>query len=170
VIADGHTVYSHVRELIGRGSSPPLIVWGHSLGSAVASALVSELCQMGDPPHALILESPFNNIRDEIREHPMAFLWRKMPFFDWFFAGSLHRSDVAFFSDQALKDVHLPILILHAKDDQVVPYRLGKKLYLSVLQSRLAGRSKPVIFKSFEAEFGYAHIYLYSAPELGEIM
>ncbi len=69
----------------------------------------------GNPPDALILESPFNNIRDEIREHPMSFLWRKMPYFDWFFAGSLNKSDVAFFSDECIKKIHIPILILHAK-------------------------------------------------------
>ena len=35
-------------------------------------------------PNGLVLESPFNNIYDEIRNHPMGWIWRKMPYFDWF--------------------------------------------------------------------------------------
>ncbi len=114
VVTDGHAMYNYVREY-SRPGGAPVFVWGHSLGTAVASAVVANLCAAGDPPDALVLESPFNNIRDEIREHPMSYLWRKMPYFDWFFAGSLNKSDVAFFSDDCIKKIHIPILILHAK-------------------------------------------------------
>ena len=60
-----------------------------SLGTGVASHLVSLLCQEGAPPAGLVLESPFNNIFDEVRNHPMSWVWRKMPWFDWFFTDSL---------------------------------------------------------------------------------
>ena len=45
----------------------------------------------------------------------MAALWRKMPWFEWFFSGTLTKNDVGFVSDQHIKDIHIPILILHAK-------------------------------------------------------
>lgn len=112
VVKDGHAVYDHVRGV--SGGNVPIVIWGHSLGSAVASAVVSEM-QSDKMPTALVLESPFNNIRDEIRFHPFSFLWRKMPFFDWFFTGSLDRSDVAFFSDKCIQNIHLPILMMHAQ-------------------------------------------------------
>ena len=64
---------------------------------------------------ALVLESPFNNIHDEIKLHPMTFLWRKMPGFHWFFAGTLEKNDVGFMSDRQIVDISLPILIMHAK-------------------------------------------------------
>ncbi len=112
VVTDGRAMYDYVRQNAGHN---PVFVWGHSLGTAVASQVVADLCVEGNPPEALVLESPFNNIRDEIRQHPMTFLWRKMPYFDWFFSGSLNKSDVGFFSDDVIKNIHIPILILHAK-------------------------------------------------------
>jgi abhydrolase domain-containing protein 12 len=45
----------------------------------------------------------------------MSFLWRKMPMFDFFFTGALTNNDVGFVSDQKIKDISVPILILHAK-------------------------------------------------------
>ena len=126
-----------------------------SLGTAVSSQVVADLSCSGVPPDALVLESPFNNIRDEIRCHPMTFLWRKMPAFEWIFTSTLARSDVAFFSDEAVKDIHVPVLILHARDDHVVPFDLGKRLYEVARGSRRKGVSKPVIFIPFEADFGY---------------
>lgn len=63
VIQDGKTVVRYVREHCG---SVPIIVWGHSLGSSVSTHIVSDLSLEDNPPHALILESPFNNIKDEV--------------------------------------------------------------------------------------------------------
>ena len=126
----------------------------NSLGTAVSSQVVADLSTDGRPPDALVLESPFNNIRDEIRCHPMTFLWRKMPAFEWIFTSTLDRSDVAFFSDVAVKSIHVPVLILHARDDHVVPFDLGRKLYAVARESRNKGVSKPVIFIPFEADFG----------------
>ena len=45
-----------------------LFIWGHSLGSAVATESLSVLNDT-IKIDAVILESPFNNLRDEIREH-----------------------------------------------------------------------------------------------------
>ena len=128
VVHDAHKVYEYVKSLTGPDA--PIVIYGHSLGTAVSTQFVSEVCQaaassgdgtgaaIGDNsmlPKALILESPFNNIQDEIKSHPMTFLWRKMPMFDWFFAGTLTKNDVGFMSDQQIVHIHLPILILHAK-------------------------------------------------------
>ena len=73
VVTDGHRVYEHISSLAG---DSPVFVWGHSLGTGVSSAVVAELCSRagdgGDAaaglklPRALVLESPFNNIRDEV--------------------------------------------------------------------------------------------------------
>ena len=130
------------------------LVFPFSLGTAVSSQVVADLSECGSPPDALILESPFNNIRDEIRCHPMTFLWRKMPMFEYIFTSTLSRSDVAFFSDKAIQSIHVPVLILHARDDHVVPFDLGRKLYEVARESRNRGVSKSVIFIPFEADFG----------------
>ena len=86
-----------------------------TLGTAVSTEAVARLCETGDPPTALILESPFNNIHDEIKFHPMSYLWRKMPWFKWFFTGTLVKNDVGFVSDQRIGQIYIPVLIMHAK-------------------------------------------------------
>lgn len=53
----------------------------------------------------------------------MTWIWRKMPMFDWFFTGTLDHSDVSFQSDQCIQNIHIPVLILHAK---VRPSKLSK--------------------------------------------
>ncbi len=68
VVTDAKTVLAHVSKYAN--GSAPVIVWGHSLGTAVASQSLSDLVQEGHAmPKALVLESPFNNIRDEVCPH-----------------------------------------------------------------------------------------------------
>jgi len=166
VVLDAMTVYNWVREKIAPGTN--LIVWGHSLGTAVSSHLVSDLCLQGNRPDGLVLESPFNNIYDEIRNHPMAWMWRKMPYFDWF-SSTLENNDFGFVSDQRISVIDVPILILHAKDDFVVPFFLGQALYESALKLRDSSWPK-VEFVEFESEHCYAHKYICRAPQLPQII
>ncbi len=112
VVQDALQVYDYVKQ---RAKDSPIIVYGHSLGTAVSTEAVAQLCESGNPPMGLILESPFNNIHDEIARHPMSFLWRKMPWFKWFFTGTLTKNDVGFISDQRIGSIYIPILIMHAK-------------------------------------------------------
>ncbi|KAK7073293.1 Protein abhd12b [Halocaridina rubra] len=71
VVHDAKVVYRYIRQRIG---SSPFFVWGHSLGTGVSSHAVGDLCLEGEHPAALVLESPFNNIRDEIKFHPLSSL------------------------------------------------------------------------------------------------
>lgn len=69
VVQDAMAVYKYIKNR----TENPLILWGHSLGTGVATHLVAQLNFMNDAgPRAVILESPFTNIRDEIRKHPFA--------------------------------------------------------------------------------------------------
>jgi len=166
VVEDALKVYEYVKE---HAKLAPVIIYGHSLGTAVSTEAVARLCEEGDPPTSLILESPFNNIHDEIKYHPMSFLWRKMPWFKWFFTGTLTKNDVGFVSDQKIGQIYIPILIMHAKDDLVVPYILGERLYQSALAKRPLD-AKPVNFVSFESDLGLAHVYIYTSPETPSII
>lgn len=46
-----------------------IFVWGHSLGSALATRMVSELKKEDIFPVGLILESAFTSMREEIPQH-----------------------------------------------------------------------------------------------------
>lgn len=49
-----------------------LFVWGHSLGTGLSTHMLGVLSKSDIVPTGLILESPFNNLKDEISEHPLA--------------------------------------------------------------------------------------------------
>lgn len=46
-----------------------IFVWGHSLGSALATRMVSELSKENIFPLGLVLESAFTSMREEIPVH-----------------------------------------------------------------------------------------------------
>lgn len=49
-----------------------VFVWGHSLGTGLSTHMLADLSNENIRPTGLILESPFNNMRDEISRHPMS--------------------------------------------------------------------------------------------------
>ncbi|KAM9364397.1 lysophosphatidylserine lipase ABHD12 isoform 2-T2 [Pholidichthys leucotaenia] len=147
----------------------PLYVWGHSLGTGVATNLVRRLCERGSPPDALILESPFTNIREEARSHPFAMVYRYLPGFDWFFLDAITANNIRFASDENVNHIWCPILILHAEDDSVVPFSLGKKLYHMASRSKSLSGHK-VQFVPFPSALAYKHKFIYRSPELPNIL
>ena len=66
MVQDALKVYEHAKKL---AKDVPIIVYGHSLGTAVSTEAVAQLCDQGDPPKALILGKvskmigyPFQNL------------------------------------------------------------------------------------------------------------
>ncbi|KAK5908977.1 hypothetical protein CgunFtcFv8_016990 [Champsocephalus gunnari] len=147
----------------------PLYIWGHSLGTGVATNLVRRLCERGSPPDALILESPFTNIREEARSHPFSMVYRYLPGFDWFFLDAITANNIHFASDENVNHISCPLLILHAEDDSVVPFHLGKKLYSVASQSQSLSGHK-VQFVPFPPTLNYKHKFIYRSPELPTIL
>ncbi|NXE97689.1 ABD12 lipase, partial [Menura novaehollandiae] len=159
----------HVFDWIkARSGDNPVYIWGHSLGTGVATNLVRRLCERETPPDALILESPFTNIREEARSHPFS-IYRYFPGFDWFFLDPITTSGIKFANDENVKYISCSLLILHAEDDPVVPFHLGKKLYNIAATSR-SFRDYKVQFVPFHTDLGYRHKYIYRSPELPRIL
>ncbi|CAG4960666.1 unnamed protein product [Parnassius apollo] len=181
VVEDTLHVYSWILESVNRERRPMVLIWGHSLGTAVAANLVanlSTLCaDLGQrclpPPDALILEAPFNNLIEEIESHPFSKLVSWLPYYKTTildpFASS---SEYSFTTDQYLESVpHVPILILHSKSDKIVPYDLAVKLYDSAERSRRAvGSEAPILLHGFERGRGLGHNNLCQAPDLPQIL
>lgn len=100
VVEDAHTVYEYVKRV---APHKDILVWGHSMGTGVSSRLVAELSDAGDVPAALILESPFNNLRDVIRGHPLSRPLLVLPWFDKFIVEPLEAYGLKMNSDQHIK-------------------------------------------------------------------
>ncbi|XP_072860863.1 lysophosphatidylserine lipase ABHD12 [Chlorocebus sabaeus] len=160
----------HVFDWIkARSGDNPVYIWGHSLGTGVATNLVRRLCERETPPDALILESPFTNIREEAKSHPFSVIHRYFPGFDWFFLDPITSSGIKFANDENVKHISCPLFILHAEDDPVVPFQLGRKLY-SIAAPARSFRDFKVQFVPFHSDLGYRHKYIYKSPELPRIL
>lgn len=98
--ADAHAIWKYAKK---HAPSKDIYIWGHSMGTGVATRLVAELSDAGTPPKALVLESPFNNLPDVVRNHPLSTLYRFLPWFDQVIVNPLIRSGLRMNSDQRIQ-------------------------------------------------------------------
>jgi len=181
VVEDAKFMYRWVKSRAGKS---PVFIWGHSLGTGVSTKAVKELKESKEFPHGLILESPFDNLSDEMKYHPIAIthkLWSdflewalgladiKFDFFDWMIVQPTKDIGLTFTSDKSISDVHIPILMMHAVDDLVIPISLADNLYESALQTR--PKDVPAVkYIRFEDHHDYGHRYICLSPELPKIV
>ncbi|XP_046355788.2 lysophosphatidylserine lipase ABHD12-like isoform X1 [Haliotis rufescens] len=166
VVHDSHFMYRWIKE---RNNGQPIFLWGHSLGTAITTKLAKKLCELDDHPPGIILEAPFNNIREAAANHPFAIPYRLLPWFTWVFVDGIKEHGIHFSTDENIRSVSPPILILHAEDDAVVPFHLGEKLYEHAKQSK-PDHHAVVEFKRFPAHHGFGHKHIFKSPELPEII
>lgn len=166
VVLDAKNVYKYIVET----TNNPILIWGHSLGTGIGTHLIAELQQMDiRMPRGVILESPFNNIKDEISEHPFARAFKYLPWFEFTIVNPMFQNQLSFDSDERVAEIKLPIMILHAEDDRVVPFRLGYKLYRSALKTRPKNFA-PIEFYRFSKTHNYGHRWICRAPELPSLV
>ena len=66
-VEDGQAVMEFLSEIFKNNSDPPhILVWGHSLGTSIATKTLIESQQAASMTKGLILESPFNTMQDEL--------------------------------------------------------------------------------------------------------
>lgn len=63
----------HVYKWLMRSTNPSkkILIWGHSLGAALATHTVASLKDGRIIPGALFLEAPFTTMKEEIPHHPL---------------------------------------------------------------------------------------------------
>jgi fermentation-respiration switch protein FrsA (DUF1100 family) len=105
LIEDARTIYAYAAERYSR-----IALWGESLGTGVAVALAAE-----KPVTHLILDAPYSSTVDIAAD-----LYRFLPV-------RLLMKD-QFRSDQRIKQVKAPVLILHGEADDIIPIRYGERL------------------------------------------
>lgn len=88
-----------------------IVIFGRSLGAAIAAHLARV-----HPPRALILESAFTSVPDFGAEHYPLFPVRLL-------------ARIRYDTRQALRSVRSPVLIVHSRDDEIIPFRHGEQLY-----------------------------------------
>ena len=109
-----------------------IYIWGHSLGSAAATYLTKELCEVGSLPDGLILDAPFTDISEAAANHPLSMpFWPIMPIFKYLVLDSFTEK---FLSIDRVKDITCPMLILHGRGDTIIPYHIGEKFYKMAME------------------------------------
>jgi len=103
---------SAVKWLNSKGiSENNIIIYGESLGTGVATEIAQNKNFAG-----IILESPFTSMVDAAKTKypylPVKFLLKDK-----------------YESDKKIKNIKSPILIMHGKVDNIVPFYMGKKMY-----------------------------------------
>jgi fermentation-respiration switch protein FrsA (DUF1100 family) len=97
-----------------------LVFYGESMGTGVATQMATEYNAV-----ALILESPYTSVPDVGADRyplvPVRWLIRDQ-----------------YDSLDKIKDVHMPLLLLHGELDQVVPVKFGKKLFQAANEPKQA--------------------------------
>jgi fermentation-respiration switch protein FrsA (DUF1100 family) len=106
---DARAAWQHLTEESGVGAER-IIIFGKSLGGGAAVDLAMEV-----PAAGLIVESSFTSIPDMAGAH--------YPFVPKFLIRTQINSLVK------IEFVSMPKLFIHSKQDRVVPYRLGRKLF-----------------------------------------
>lgn len=117
VYRDAEAAWRHLTET--RGIDPHrIILFGRSLGSAVAAWLGART-----RPGAVILESPFTSVPDMAAKlyplAPVRLLVR-----------------LEFNTLAVVQDIHAPLLVLHSRQDEIIPFSHGKKIYEAARESK----------------------------------
>lgn len=113
---------------------PPaqIVIFGESLGGAVATRLAAEFSRAGDPPAALILNSTFASLGETVAWHYPALPFQYL---------LLDR----FPSVDRIKDVTCPVLQFHGTADDIVAYEHGRRLYDAAPAKSLSGIEKQFV-------------------------
>jgi len=116
--ADGRVAFRYLLDTRGY-KAKNIVVFGRSLGGAVAARIGAET-----QPRAVILESTFSSTSDMA-----ARLFPRL--------SKLIVMRYRFNTEQQVKKIHRPLLVLHSRSDEIIPFELGEKVYAAANKPKL---------------------------------
>ena len=122
VVEDARTVLDWTRRLY---ANKKIAFWGHSLGSGISIKLLKSVQNYEGYITALVLESPFLNSKEAGKHFPLSKIFDIIPFTRGVIGDSF---DGMFPSDKFIWSISVPICILHAEDDIILPLHHATKL------------------------------------------
>ncbi|XP_012229314.1 lysophosphatidylserine lipase ABHD12 isoform X2 [Linepithema humile] len=167
VVMDSKYIFEWVMKKVN--GSAPVFVWGHSLGTGVSTHVLALLATENIQPTGLFLEAPFNNIADELTEHPFAQIFKHLPWFHWMIVEPFYKNNLRFESDKHIAKINCPVIILHAEDDGVIPIHLADKLYQAAMNSH-GNDTNRIQMIVIDSSYGFGHKYICRYKELPSII
>jgi fermentation-respiration switch protein FrsA (DUF1100 family) len=110
---DARAAYDYARKTLG-ATPERVVIYGHSLGSAIAVELASEI-----KPRALLLEAPFTSARAmaaRLGVPGIIPLWRAI-------------SRVHYDTRTGVADLDVPVWVVHGERDMVTPVHMGREVF-----------------------------------------
>jgi fermentation-respiration switch protein FrsA (DUF1100 family) len=109
---DGEAALAHVKSRRGAQPQQKVVLFGRSLGCAVAAEIAARHSVEG-----LVLESPFTSIQRMAR--------KMYPFLPG--VGRLSRTRYDTLSKMG--SVHVPVMVLHGDRDEIAPFEMGREVF-----------------------------------------
>ncbi|XP_051507966.1 lysophosphatidylserine lipase ABHD12-like isoform X4 [Myxocyprinus asiaticus] len=150
-----------------RSGNSLVCVWGHSLGSGVATNTAVKLQEKGKHFDGIILEGAFRNGQVAI-EHPFTWFYWKFPYIQYYLFNPLKDNILNLPNDDNLKKIRTPLMLLHAEDDHIVPFYMAQELYN--IAKNAQNSDERVKLVPFNGSLGYLHNGLYKDPHLPSII
>ncbi|XP_063911023.1 lysophosphatidylserine lipase ABHD12-like [Zophobas morio] len=140
-----------------------IIIWGHSLGSALATHTVSLLQTKPNvtQPVGLVLEAAFTKMSEELYVHPYGKIFAWLPWFKATILRPLEKNGFLFDTSKNILNVECPVMILCAEDDSIVPYKFGQKIR-EIAQNRSVLNT--TFYYQFDYNLNYDHFFIYQDP------
>jgi len=117
IYRDADAAWRYLTESRGVVASD-IVIFGRSLGASVASRLAIQ-----HQPLALILESSFTSVPDIAQD-----------LYPWLPVRWLSRLSHATLDH--VRDVHCPVLVVHSRDDEIIPFHHGEAIFASANEPR----------------------------------
>ena len=114
LVADGQAAWNRLQE-----EGKPVLLYGESLGGGVATALAIK-----NKPSGLVLQSTFTRLTDRAGED---FPWLPVRWLSRYPFASLDR----------LAHLSCPLLVMHARDDEVIGFHHGQRLFQAAPQPKM---------------------------------
>ena len=117
IYRDADAAWRYLIESRGMVASD-IVIFGRSLGASVAARLAAQ-----HQPLALILESSFTSVPDIAQD-----------IYPWLPARWLSRLNHA--TRDFVQDVRCPVLVIHSRDDEIIPFHHGETIFASANEPR----------------------------------
>jgi len=91
-----------------------IIIWGRSLGGPIAARTAAD-----NPAGSLVIESTFISLKALVHDH-----------YSWLPGFIL--SGYAYDTGKYLEELSIPVLVVHSRDDEMIPFYHGQELYKSI--------------------------------------
>ncbi|KAJ1027003.1 hypothetical protein NDA18_003024 [Ustilago nuda] len=139
LVEDAQTAYDFVREQQGTAKQP-VIVFGQSLGTGITALLAAALESRSSPADGIVLMAPYTDLKSLVKDFkvggllpvlkPIGLIPFNSVILDTFLKTHLNTNDTL---PQLEKT---PVVLLHAKDDPVIPLYHSHKLFENIRSHR----------------------------------